>query len=246
MDFSPSPAVVLTRAVEDNAPLAVALARAGVRVVEVPCTTTRLLPSAPLPFGVDAVVITSRRGVAGLLAWPEAAAWLSTGGCDGSRPLLGVVGDATAAALASAGWAATVVADPPQGEVLAQAVSRQLSPGARVAVVRGTMTSGEPETTLAHLGMSVATVMVYENVEPAVARLPEQPVAAVLAAAPSAARRLLAANPWLAGVPFVVPGDTTAKAVRALGVRDVRAAGPALAPQLEALLAAYRGAVEGR
>ncbi len=237
--------MVLTREAEDSAWLAAALGAAGVRVLAVPCAATRLLPPAPLPPCVDAVLITSRRGVAGLLAWPAASAWLATGGRDGRRPLLGAVGRSTAAALAAADLNVTEVADPPSGERLARAMAGRLTIGARVAVVRGFLSAGEPEATLAHLGMSVDTVVVYENVEPAVPRLPAQRVAAVQVAAPSAARRLLAANPWLVEAPFVVPGETTARAARALGVGDVRAVGPAREPQLRALLAAHRAAVEG-
>jgi uroporphyrinogen-III synthase len=238
-------AVVLTRAAEDNAALAVALRGHGIDVLELPCTATRLLPETALPRPVAGVLLGSRRGVTGLVAWPAAASWLSSGGPDGGKPLLGAVGAATAARLEQAGWRADVVATPATGAALAREVAARLASGARVAVVRGTLSSGEPEDTLQYLGMAVVPVVVYENVAPTIDRLAPRPVAAVLAAAPSAVRRLLDANPWLAAAPFVVPGETTATAVRALGVADVRSVGTDTAAHLVALLAAWQASVEG-
>ena len=87
-------------------------------------------------------------------------------------------------------------------------------------------------------------MVVYGNAEIDVSSVPAFPVAAVVVASPSAASRLLAANPWLAGATFAVFGATTERALRDLGARNVHVIGTALPEQvsrLEALCAAPCG-----
>ncbi|MBI4862880.1 MAG: uroporphyrinogen-III synthase [Candidatus Riflebacteria bacterium] len=85
--------------------------------------------------------------------------------------------------------------------------------------------------------------MVYENVAPEIPRLAPFPVAAVFVASPSAARRLVAANPWVRQTRFLTIGPTTASAVRDLGVGSVRAIGSTLTDWIEHLCAAHRLAI---
>jgi uroporphyrinogen-III synthase len=227
MDLPASPAVVLTREADDNASLAAALRERGVRVVEIPCVSTRFV-APPLPTErLDAVLFTSRRGVQGILRHPLGRSLLD-GRKGAASPLLGAVGNATAAALEAAGWHPDLVAEPPDGHTLGREIVGRLAPGSKVAVVRGNLTTGELEQALTAAGIQALPVVVYENVAPDVPHLEEFPVAAVFVASPSAAGRLLEANAWMAGCPFATIGETTCKAVRRLGIANTRIIGTEL------------------
>ncbi|MDD5309597.1 MAG: uroporphyrinogen-III synthase [Deltaproteobacteria bacterium] len=237
------PAVVLTREAADNAPLKEALAARGVPVVEIPCVSTAFVP-ATMPRGpFAAVAIASRRGVRGL----ERASLLPSllaSGPGGSRPLLACVGAATAGELVRFGIEADLVAEPPTGETLVRMLVSRLAPGSAVALARGNLTAHDIEGALVAAGIACAPIVVYENAEPVVPSLPAFPVAAVVVASPSAASRLLASNPWLAGAPFAAFGPTTERAVLDLGAQNVHVIGTALPEQvarLETLCAASRG-----
>jgi uroporphyrinogen-III synthase len=243
VDLPTSPAVVLTRESEDNAGLLAALEERAVPVVELPCVATRFL--APrLPSGrADAVLFTSRRGVLGLQHHPEGRAWLEARRGTGARPLLGVVGTATAAALQAWGWTADVVAQPPDGRTLGREVAGRLARGTQAVLVRGNLGTGELERALGEAGIGSISVVIYENASPAVPALGPFPVAAVFVASPSAARRLLEANPWMAQHAFLTIGLTTLKAVRELGVSRARAIGVDLDEHVAALTTAHEIAV---
>lgn len=219
------PAVVLTREPEDNRELAAELARRGIPVREIPCLATRYHQPAEVPGRADAVVFTSRRGVKGLLLLPGRIRLLSVS----PPPLLCAVGKATAEAIQAGGLGVDIIADPPTGEVLAQALTARLPAGRRILLVRGNLRAGGLDEALERAGYEIVGVEVYENSAPDVPAVAPFPVAAVFAASPSAARRLLEANPWLRERPFVGIGPTTEKALRELGVGRVVVAGTRVA-----------------
>jgi uroporphyrinogen-III synthase len=95
---------------------------------------------------------------------------------------------------------------------------------------------------LERAGFVLLPVVVYENLAPDIPAVAPFPVAAVLAAAPSAARRLLGANPWLTNASFVAIGATTEKALRDLGVRSVATVGPGFGAWVTALCEACKAA----
>ncbi len=208
MDVPSRPAVVLTRSLEDNQRLAHALRARGVCVHELPCLHIRYLqPVAPKPAQV--AVFSSRHGVRGWLRsrlqLPEPCARAA-------------VGPTTAAELAAAGLPARWVADPPEGNVLAQLLCRHLPAAARVLLVRGNLRAGKLEPILRTAGFELDSVQVYSNEEVDLPPTPPFPVAMVFCASPSAAHRLLAAHPWLQGAPFACIGGTTAHALQDLGI----------------------------
>jgi len=63
----------------------------------------------------------------------------------------------------------------------------------------------------------------------------------VVVFSPSAARRLLASNPWLRSARFVVPGTTTERAVREMGVEVILISRPELSATLTCLEQLWQG-----
>jgi uroporphyrinogen III methyltransferase/synthase len=242
MAVSSGPVVVLTREAEDNQPLALELQVRGVPVLEIPCVATRFLVPGELPDRIAAVAFTSRRAVAGLLRLPQGRQFL----LGDPRPLLCAVGPATAAALAEAGFPADIVADPPRGEALAKALVGRLQGGLRIALARGNLRAGEMDEALESAGFTLMPLVVYENAEPRVPSVSPVPVAAVFVASPSAGKRLLEANPWLRGSPFVAIGPTTGSALRALGILRVQTVAMDRTAWIDALCAAYESALRLR
>lgn len=239
MAVPPSPVVVLTREPADNRPLAEALRARGVPVREIPCTGTRYREPGRLPGLISAIVFTSRRGVIGLWRSKAARHWWS--GLD--RVLVAAVGPATRAELEALGVEVDLVADPPRGEVLADALQKRLAVGDSVALVRGDLRAGELDQALERAGLVIEPVEVYQNQTPVVPGLDPFPVSAVFAAAPSAAERLLAANPWMSGCAFLAIGATTAAALSRMGVASVDLAGRAAEDWVEALCTGHRRAL---
>jgi len=144
--------VVVTRPRDDAAPLARALADAGVEVLVAPLMTVALRPGVALGLaGAQAVLLTSANGARALAALTPARA----------IPVL-AVGDATAAAARAAGFAAVASAD---GEVaaLAALAVRTLDPAAGDLVhVAGTETAGDLAGSLAAAGFAVRRCVAYE------------------------------------------------------------------------------------
>jgi uroporphyrinogen-III synthase len=238
MALPSGPAVVLTREREDNLALATALRERGVPVIELPCIATRYLDEVELPDGMDAVAFTSRRGVKGFLrmeAGPFTDAESSI-----AVPLVAAVGGATAQALRDAGIAVDLVADPPNGETLAELLRARLRPGSRVALIRGNLRAGEMDSLLAAAGLELHPVEVYENVDCDIPALDRREIAGVLVASPSACRRLLSKNPWLKEASFLCVGRTTAAALAEHGVRSIREIGLDLDGWVDALSKAHR------
>jgi len=240
MDLPTCPAVVLTREHDDNRELAQALAARGVPVVEVPCLATRLVAPGALPAGpFAAVTFTSRRGVRGALLHAALGQHLQAAG----RPLVAAVGDATAAALREADIAVDLVAEPPEGSVLAQLLLARLASASSVLLIRGNIQRGELAQALREAGHSVVELTTYQNYSPEIPLLDAFPVAAVFVASPSAVRRLVEKNPWLVNQPFCAIGPTTAEAARQSGARRVFEIGAEPAGWADALFERHRSAL---
>lgn len=241
MDRPPGKKVVLTRAPEDNAGLARALRARGLQVVEIPCVATELVRPPSLPPGpFHAVAFTSRRAVRGVFEqdlWePLVAA--------AKQPLVAAVGAATAEALRSRGVAVEITAGAGGGEELGRLLIERLASPARILLPGGDLRAGGLERVLAAAGHRLQPLLVYRHVEPPLPHL--QPFAAVVqVASPSAARRLLSANPWLAGERFLAIGKTTAGALGELGVSQVELLGEHSASWEEALSRAAAAGEEG-
>ena len=241
MDLPTGPAVVLTRQDEDNRALAAALRDRGVPVREIPCVATRYLTPAREPeLPVDAVTFSSRRGVRGFMRLELAKHMIPAA----PRPLVGAVGEATAAELADSGFEAELVADPPEGRELARRLIEKLEPGSRILVVRGNLRAGEMDAALERAGQRIAPLIVYENVDPGVPALEPFEVAAVFVASPSAAKRLLEKNGWFGKQSFFVIGRTSADALEKLGVGSVTTVGPHFDDWVDALSTACRQAAK--
>jgi len=239
---SSRPCVVLTREPADNQDLREALEARGVPVRELPCAETAWLDPGPIREGAAAVAFASRRAVRGLLASPAGAAVLAAV----PRPLVAAVGPSTRAEVEARGIGVDLVADPPTGEALGRALDALLAPGAPVLLPRGDLEGGGVERALARAGRPCWPVLVYENREPPLRPEAPFPTAAVFVAAPSAARRLLAALPWLRAQRCLAIGPTTRDALLAAGAVDVGVTGTDPGDQLAAVLAAWtRAAARG-
>lgn len=220
--------VVLTREPPDNDELAAALAVAGFPVLEWPATATRWLAPEGGPEGLrdrieraGLVAFTSRRAVAGarrllgealapLLAERERAA----------------VGPATARALEEAGAPAGLVAEGRGWRELAERLLATTAEGERLLLVRSAAADAGLPQALVAAGRLVDDVRLHGPGEPEPVREAARPLAAVACASPTAARLLLAWNPWAAEAAWVAIGPTTAEALRGeLGVRRVVVAG---------------------
>jgi uroporphyrinogen-III synthase len=231
-----SPCVVLTREPEDNLPLARALSGRGVAVREIACVRTRYL-LAPLPLEpVSAVAFASRRAVRGFVLAGLHEQLL--GGA--APPLVAAVGEGTRAELDAAGIRVALVAEPPTGHALAEALRGRLAPGQRVLVPRGTLGGGGLEPGLRALGVPSLPLVVYANEPPPPDPIAPFPVVAVFVAAPSAAQRLLERAPWLRDHPFLAIGPTTAAALVALGIERILGPAATIEDQIELLVGAHR------
>jgi uroporphyrinogen-III synthase len=263
MDRATGPAVVLTRQHEDNQELAAALAARGVVVREIPCLATRYLsPQQPITNNPDAMVFTSRHGVRGFFQQERAGSCClaSPGGArirsaqpsrtPAGGPLLGItqhaliaaVGKATAKEIQSCGLAVDLIADPPEGAVLANLLKKALPAGSRLLMVRGNLRASEIDTILKNAGYQLEDLIVYENVDVPIPTLQPFPVAAVFIASPSAAKRLLAAHPWMRDARMFTIGRTTAQDLKRLGAVNIEEIGTDPHQWIEVLVRAYQEA----
>lgn len=211
------PCVVLTREPEDNRALAAALGARRVPVRELACTRTLYLVPDRVPPRTPAVAFASRRAVRGFL--DAGLAEHALGGA--TPPIVAAVGAATRRELERAGVAVDLVAEPETGHALADALDACLEPGLAVAVPCGSLAGGGLLPRLSRLGRPVVPVAVYANLAPPIEALAPFPVAAAFVAAPSSARRLLEALPWMVEVPILAIGPTTSAALESCGVRRV-------------------------
>ncbi len=214
--------VVLTRESEDNRALAALLEPEGIDVIDYPCIAIRpIRPPETLIRALEggdafkSVVFTSRRGAAIFMESPGAGREAL------AKTLVAAVGGKTAETLAAFGVRVDVAAAEQTGESLARDLLARLGPGDRVLHVRGNLTTGVLARTLEAGGVSVAELVVYENVRPELAPLEEDARYVVVCASPSAAERFLEANPWARSGRFIAIGPVTAGRLKELGVRDV-------------------------
>jgi len=232
MDLPTRPAVVLTRETEDNEPLALALKKRGASVMEIPCIKTAYVTPECVPKrNFDVFVFSSRRAVRGM----KQARLLHMI----KDSMVAAVGKATADELAAHGIRADIVAQPPEGSVLAPMIIDQTDPEASVAVVRGNMRAGGLDSILLEAKYKIVPLIFYENIAPVIAEYGEFPVAAVFVASPSAARRLYRHNGWMIKHPVFVIGSTTKEAVEKLGVESVTVMGAGFDSWVELLYDAY-------
>lgn len=233
MTDAPGPVFLLTRESEDNRAVRAAVEARGLPVREIPCVATQYYRPAVLPRpGFASVTFSSRRGVRGVVRHGLSGELIETD----PRPLVAAVGPATASELADSGIRADIVADPPGGEVLAPLMAERLTPGSRIVMVRGTLRVNGMDQILTQAGFKLEPMLVYENIDPGVPGLDPFPVAAVLVASPSAARRLVEKNPWIKEHRFAAVGPTTAKALTGLGVESIHELGPDSSRWPEALI----------
>ena len=236
-----SPAVVLTRQAKDNQKLAQALAEKHVPVVQIPCIETRLVkPVQALPSEIDALIFTSRHGVAGFLALHQARQILDST----PQPKVAAVGQATQHALCAAGIRVDYIPQESNGLALADVLRQRLPAGSRLGWLHGNLRASAWHQDLQQSGFTVFSIQVYENREPNIPQHLPFRVAAVFCASPSAGKRLLAKNPWLMHAPFYCIGHTTQQALLALGVTQVTLMGVGLSNWTQALCAAHKLALQ--
>lgn len=217
----PALPVVLTRSRADNARLA-ALLR-PVPALSWPATRARLLA---LPGGraavqaalgrADVVAFTSRRGVLAARAHAGRLGPLL------ARARVAAVGEGTAHALGRMGVVPAWTGDggaAELGDLLVPHVT-----GRRVLLLRGGEAAEPPADALRRAGALVTDLRLYAQDAPEPRDEAPREVGAVCCASPLAARRTMSAHPWLARFPCVAIGETTARALRELGVADVRVA----------------------
>ncbi len=259
---APIASVLVTRPAGTGDPLAVRLAAAGIAVHAVPAVVTRLVPpggdldrAAEALAVFDWVLVTSATGAEALgAALARAAldrrrgdaaddttsgAGAAGAGTAGGGPRFGVVGPATARALAALGFraSATSVDGTGAGLVDAMAAVGPLA-GARVLLPRARAATSDLPEALRAAGALVSEVVAYETVEaPAESRGPlrdalaDPRLRAAVVASGSAVRGLVAlagavdragtVEPGprsLASVPFVSIGPLTSAEVRRLGL----------------------------
>jgi len=235
--MSSGPTVVLTREASDNAPLAESLGARGIPVREVPCLQTRFI-SPPdeqikcLPVAAEnpVLVFTSRRGVEGFFRCELLCAWFEDSAARhaSARVRVAAVGLSTGEALQQRGVTPWIIAEPPRASGLAKKLVQCLSPDTPVVVVRGDLSMEILPENLRQAHFPVFPLLVYENYEPTIPSLQPFLVLAVVVFSPSAARRLLTSNSWLRTAPFIVPGTTTERAVRQMGVEVILVSRPEL------------------
>ncbi|MDP2957738.1 MAG: uroporphyrinogen-III synthase [Longimicrobiales bacterium] len=244
--------VATTRDEDPEAPLTLALAREGARVVAWPCVSfgeprdPGAIESALARLDAFAwVAFTSSRAVLGVA---RLASWGAPG------PRIAAVGEGTAAALRMHGWPVHVVAvgGGAEGLVRAMAAAGDLT-GARVLFPASSMARPVLEQGLAALGADVHRVEAYRTVasppdHAAVRADLAQGVDAVVFASPSAVWGLgeslgggMARD--LAGCASIAIGHTTADALSAAGVAPVVVADT---PTVEGLVEACGRATQGR
>jgi uroporphyrinogen-III synthase len=186
--------VVWTRDEAPDSPFLAALAGAQVPVLRWPAVALTPCVVDPAAWAdADLAVFVSPMAVRATPSIPAGARVVAQG-------------PGTAAAARARGWEVCAVADPPTRAGLLLALGA-LAPFGRAHLMRGDLGAHLPGLT---------SHVVYTNAPPPDLVRPPQPLRAVVYASPSAARRMLDANPWLADVPTLVFGPTTAAAVASL------------------------------
>ena len=238
----PGPVVVLTRAPDDNVPLARLAAARGAEVLQLPCL--RIEPVAPACATpalqdalsrADAVVFASRHGAARL-------GEVTTGQASALAPAcrLLAVGPATAAAVQARFGRPCAVAEAHHAEGLLRATLQALGPAPRHVVLpcaedgRTTLADG-----LVAAGHVVDRLVLYRTV-PATPRVPKMTfdgrVHYIVCASPSAVRGFFAQADWPPRGVALSIGPTTSAAFVAHHQRVAGQAHPHDGTGLAALL----------
>lgn len=243
MVMETGPAVVLTREREDNRPLASILRSRGISVREIPCIETRYIEPESWPAdSTDAVLFTSRRGVRGFIRLRNSVQVLDKHCADG-RPLVGAVGQKTADELLAGGIPVDLIAEPPEARELVNLVKTRLPADSRIVAVCGNLGRGRVEVAVEQAGYELFRLEVYKNVAPEIPCLQPFPVAAIFIASPSAAKRLLACNPWMQSSRFFTIGPTTYSALAELGVEQIESIGTQLQTWIDRFIDSYQRAI---
>ncbi len=228
--------VLATRAADELAPIAAALAARGFEVVAMPLLREAAVDDAEGRAAVERALptirmtaFTSKRAPAALRrAAPDLAAELA------ARPAA-AVGEATAAAARRERFAVAVVGQG-GGEALAGALAGRLQPGDAVVHPCGREHRAELSDALARAGFEVLPFVVYAMEEIPAGEAPPlpagRPAAVVLTSPRAVAAYLERSGARWADVPHLAIGATTAAADAAAGVY----ARPAAQPTTESIV----------
>jgi uroporphyrinogen-III synthase len=216
------PVALVTRAVEDAAPLVAALQANGFDVVQVPCVARR-----PLVGAWPAALEQHGHAAWLLLTSPATAEIVAAGPPLPASLRVAAVGPTTAGVARRGGLTVHRVAETSTGQALVACLGgltglTVLYPGART-LTASTLTA------LRDAGALVQTVTVYDNVVPeglAEALRRVLPVDVVTLLSASAARRFADATPPSLHPPAVVIGPSTEAAARSAGLQIVGVASP--------------------
>lgn len=241
--MSGDPLVILTRESADNLLPTVRLTQMmpHLRILDYPCITTSLLPFGEVSFlpegkrisDFDAVVFTSKRGVAGM------AAAFADQGFD--RLLLAAVGSATAAAVKKAcGREPDLTASPATSEALALMLVKRLAydsngttPPPEILHVRGNKSTGSFKRIIIDNGFQHTELTVYQNQDAELQALETMkglfpaPLVLTVFASPSAAGNFFTRNSrFLDTAPaqhlaYLAIGPTTAAFLKRLDLPEV-------------------------
>ena len=245
--------VVITRDIGGNSIFAVKLAESG--AIPIPCPAIEIAFRNPPGFDdalreidrFDWLVFTSANAVAALNTRLEAldldpATVLK-------RSKIAVVGSTTRQALGSLGATADIVASPANARSLVATLVDEGIVGALVLFPASRIAGMDLARRLRAAGAGVVQFSVYDTVDPGRIDLPPAGEFDVVTfASPSAVRNIAGAAPpgWIASVPAICIGPTTAQAAREAGIRDVRIAPNASLDGLVAALLAFRSARGGK
>ncbi|HVD02447.1 MAG TPA: uroporphyrinogen-III synthase [Candidatus Dormibacteraeota bacterium] len=204
-------AVLLTRPLGAEDPLAIFLGELGYRVHAVPTLATEpVRVAAESLAGFDWIVVTSAAGVAALPELPTGSRWAA-------------VGAATAAALAERGVTADLVPEVSNGAAIAAAIPGPA--GSRVLLARADAAAEDLPVRLRELGAEVVELAVYRTVEaPPDSRaalaeaLADPDLAGVVFASGSAVRGFLGLG-GTASLPAVTIGPRTSQVARDSGFK---------------------------
>jgi uroporphyrinogen-III synthase len=147
--------------------------------------------------------------------------------------VIAAVGETTAAALEDLlGQKADIVAEPPTGEGLAQAIIAKAAPTTLLSV-GGNRTTGGLKRLLVERGFEVCELAVYENFQPKLAPLTLDRPAIVVFASPSATETFFAVNSGLKEtINCVAIGPTTKESLVKLGAKNISMASQPTADEM--------------
>jgi len=221
-DSEENKTVVLTRQTNDNIRLKKLLVAKGIAVIEAPCFEIAYIAPTSVEkdalLGIsefDAIIFSSKNGVAGFFTWLESQPELRGQG----RPrIVAAVGPKTAKVIGDKNWQVDLVADPATGEEMATRLLEKITPGARVLAIRGNTSRDAASKKLAEKGCKIFPLTVYENREPYIDTILED-YQAVVYTSPMGAKRFLEANPHAKNTAAIAIGTTTEKFLKSINMK---------------------------